>query len=62
MTADEQIQPYLRFPCALSEGPYYKEDTGEPRFVDIIKREIHTVSLKEGPGSHKIVTLEDSVG
>ncbi|KAF8540990.1 putative anterior fat body protein [Trichophaea hybrida] len=49
-------------PCALGEGPYYEEETGELRFVDIIKREIHTVSLEEGPGSHKAVNLEDSVG
>ena len=55
-------QPYLKADCALGEGPYYDEPNDEFRFVDIIKKELHTVSLKDGPQSHKVVALEDSIG
>jgi len=54
--------PYLSFPCALGEGPFYEEETDVLRFVDIVRKEIHTVSLADGPESHKVTTLEDSVG
>lgn len=46
----------------MGEGPYYEEATGELRFVDIIKKEIHSVNLAEGPNSHKVTKLEHSVG
>lgn len=46
----------------MGEGPYYEETTGELRFVDIIKKEIHTVSLEQGPNSHKVTKLDYSVG
>ncbi|RPA97393.1 regucalcin like protein [Choiromyces venosus 120613-1] len=54
--------PYLPLKCQLGEGPFYEEGTGELRFVDIIKKEIHSVNLKEGPSSHKVTKLEHSVG
>ncbi|KAH0610321.1 uncharacterized protein H6S33_011848 [Morchella sextelata] len=55
-------EPYLHTECALGEGPYYEEATGELRFVDIVKKEIHSVNLAEGPNSHKVTKLEHSVG
>lgn len=54
--------PYLPVACALGEGPFYEEDTDVLRFVDIIRKEVHSVSLAAGPASHKVVVLEDSVG
>ncbi|KAI5803799.1 hypothetical protein EDC01DRAFT_611716 [Geopyxis carbonaria] len=55
-------KPYLKLQCSLGEGPFYEEDTGVLRFVDIVKKEIHTVNVQKGPKSHKVVQLDDSVG
>ena len=55
-------EAYLHLSCALGEGPHYEGDTGELRFVDIIRKELHSVSVDEGPASHKVNLLEDSVG
>jgi len=53
---------YLPLSCGLGEGPFYEEGTGELRFLDIMKKEIHSVNLEKGPSSHRAITLEDSVG
>lgn len=51
-------EPYLNLHCKLGEGPYYEESTDSLRFVDIINRRVHAVSLKEGPDSLKTIQLD----
>lgn len=46
----------------LGEGPHYEFSTGVLRWVDIIRKEIHTVTIEEGPKSHKVVEFEDPIG
>lgn len=55
-------EPYLDLHCALGEGPYYEEATNRLRFVDIIKRHLHTVDLSIGPKSLKTLQLDMPVG
>lgn len=54
-TVDE---PYLNLHCKLGEGPYYEEATHSLRFVDIINKRVHSVSLAEGPGSLNTIQLD----
>lgn len=54
-------EPYLNLHCKLGEGPYYEEATNSLRFVDIINKRIHTVSLNEGPESVKTIQLDTPV-
>lgn len=49
-------EPYVKLHCGLGEGPYYEQATSSLRFVDIIKKRIHTVDLSRGPES--LVTLD----
>lgn len=51
-------EPYLNLGCKLGEGPYYEESTDSLRFVDIINKRVHAVSLKEGPESVKTIQLD----
>ena len=51
-------EPYLNLHCQLGEGPYYEQTTNTLRFVDIKGKQIHTVSLSEGPDSVKTVQLD----
>lgn len=51
-------EPYLDLHCQLGEGPYFEKATNSLRFVDIKNKEIHTVSLTEGPGSLKTLKLD----
>lgn len=51
-------EPYLNLHCKLGEGPYYEEATNSLRFVDIINKRVHTVSLTEGPDSVKTIELD----
>ena len=55
-------EPYLDLHCALGEGPYYEEATNRLRFVDIIKKHLHTVDLSIGPKSLKTLQLDMPVG
>ncbi|KAL7266900.1 rRNA-processing protein cgr1 [Rhizina undulata] len=55
-------EPYLPIECRLGEGPLYGEGTDQLRFLDIIKKQIHFLDVKEGPSSHRVVQLDDSVG
>lgn len=59
---NEISQPYLNITCALGEGPFYDAKSNTLRFVDIIRKELHTVNLEQGPGSHAVLKLKDSVG
>lgn len=51
-------EPYLNLHCKLGEGPYYEEATNSLRFVDIINKRVHTVSLTDGPDSVKTIQLD----
>jgi sugar lactone lactonase YvrE len=52
-------KPYLNLHCSLGEGPFYEKATNSVRFVDIIQKKVHTVSLDKGPES--LVTLQADV-
>ncbi|KAK4106527.1 hypothetical protein N658DRAFT_413914 [Parathielavia hyrcaniae] len=54
-------EPYLETHCSLGEGPFYEPATHTLRFVDIIKKQLHTVSLTEGPSSLKTLQFDESV-
>ncbi|KAL2181650.1 uncharacterized protein P884DRAFT_234578 [Thermothelomyces heterothallicus CBS 202.75] len=54
-------EPYLETHCSLGEGPYYESATNTLRFVDIIKKQLHTVSLAEGPSSLRTLQFDESV-
>ncbi|KAL2018805.1 hypothetical protein VTK56DRAFT_363 [Thermocarpiscus australiensis] len=53
--------PYLDVHCELGEGPYYEPATNALRFVDIKKKQLHTVSLAEGPSSLKTLQFDECV-
>lgn len=55
-------QPWLDISCGLGEAPYYEAATNTLRFVDIIKKRLHTVSLTEGPSSLKTLQLDIPFG
>ncbi|KAH7155970.1 regucalcin [Dactylonectria macrodidyma] len=66
MPADELqhwavAEPYLNLHCQLGEGPYYERNTHSIRFVDIEKKQLHTVSLAKGPSSVSSVTLDETI-
>lgn len=46
----------------LGEAPFYDEITHTLRWVDIVKKHIHTVDLRQGPSSHKRIELPISIG
>ncbi|KAI4106983.1 MAG: hypothetical protein L6R37_001876 [Teloschistes peruensis] len=54
-------EPYLHLRCGLGEAPYYEERSNTLRFVDIVKEKLHTVNVKEGPSSHKIINLDTAI-
>lgn len=54
-------EPYLNLHCKLGEGPYYEEATNTLRFVDIIQKRVHTVSLAQGPESAQTIQLDSPV-
>jgi len=54
-------EPWLNIRCGLGEGPYYESASNTLRFVDIKKKQLHTVSLTEGPASHKVVEFDERI-
>jgi len=58
-TVDE---PFVTHQCALGEGPHFESKNNTLRFVDIIRKQIHTVDISKGNGSHKITQLDTPVG
>lgn len=54
-------EPFVETHCSLGEGPYYEPATNTLRFVDIIKQQLHTVSLSEGPSSLKTLQFQEAV-
>lgn len=55
-------EPYVRVGASLGEGPHYEAATNTLRFVDIIDKKLHTVSLTEGPSSLNTLSLPFSIG
>jgi sugar lactone lactonase YvrE len=55
-------EPYLDTQCALGEAPYYEPATNTLRFVDVKKKQLHTVDLTAGPASLKTLQLDMPVG
>jgi sugar lactone lactonase YvrE len=55
-------EPWLDLHCELGEGPYYEPATNTLRFVDIKRKQLHTVHLAQGPKSLKTLQLEMPVG
>ncbi|KAK2628567.1 hypothetical protein QTJ16_001670 [Diplocarpon rosae] len=55
-------EPYLDLHCALGEGPYFEASHNRLRFVDIIKKRLHTIDLAVGPQSLKTLQLDMPVG
>jgi sugar lactone lactonase YvrE len=55
-------KPYVDLHCSLGEGPYHEKATNTLRFIDIIEKRIHTVSLAEGPDSLKTIQLDSPIG
>ncbi|KAH8909650.1 regucalcin [Coniochaeta sp. PMI_546] len=53
--------PWIDLHCKLGEGPYYEPATNTLRFVDIIKKQLHTVSLAQGPDSLSTQTFDEAV-
>lgn len=51
-------EPYVDIHCLLGEGPYFEKETNTLRFVDIKKKQVHTVSLSEGPDSLRTIQLD----
>jgi len=55
-------EPYLSLHCSLGEAPYYEAARNTLRFVDIIKRRLHTVDLNIGPESLQTLQFDMPVG
>jgi sugar lactone lactonase YvrE len=55
-------EPWLKTTCGLGEAPYWDKKTNTLRFFDIIKKQMHTVNLDQGPSSHKTIDLPFSIG
>ncbi len=55
-------EPYLDLKCGLGEAPYFESKTNTVRFVDIKKKQLHTVSLSHGPSSLQTLQLDMPVG
>lgn len=51
-------EPWLDIRCSLGEGPFYEPATNTVRFVDIKKKQLHTVSLTEGQSSLKTLDFD----
>lgn len=53
--------PWIDLHCKLGEAPYFEPATNTFRFVDIIKKQLHTVSLAAGPESLKTQTFDQAI-
>lgn len=54
--------PYLDISCGLGEAPFYEKSHNSLRFVDIVKKKLHTINLDGGVASHREFDLEFSIG
>lgn len=55
-------EPYLDLQMGLGEAPFHDKTNNTLRWVDIVKKHIHTVDLAKGPSSHKQIELPISIG
>jgi sugar lactone lactonase YvrE len=55
-------EPWLDLHCELGEGPYYEVATNTLRFVDIKKKELHTVNVAQEPMGLKTLQLDMPIG
>ena len=55
-------EPWLDTRCSLGEAPFWDASSNTLRFVDIVKKQLHTVDLDVGPSSHKTRDLDISIG
>lgn len=55
-------EPYLDLHCSLGEGPYYEAEHNVLRFLDIIKKRLHTIDLSIGPSSLQTLQLDMPLG
>lgn len=53
--------PYLNLNCGLGEAPFWEKERNSLRFVDIVKKKLHTVDLSKGPPSHTEQVLDFSI-
>ncbi|CAM1505249.1 Fc.00g108860.m01.CDS01 [Cosmosporella sp. VM-42] len=51
-------KPWLETHCLLGEGPFYEKATKTVRFVDIRKKQLHTVSVAGGLSSLQTIQLD----
>lgn len=53
-------EPFLNLKCLLGEGPYFEKATNSLRFVDIKKKQLHTVPL-ESPRDTRTLQLDEPI-
>ncbi|KAI0834942.1 SMP-30/Gluconolaconase/LRE-like region-domain-containing protein [Hypoxylon sp. FL0890] len=51
-------EPFLHLHCGLGEGPYYEAATHSLRFVDIKKKRVHIVDLKDPTPESAVETIQ----
>lgn len=54
--------PCLPLACQLGEGPFYETTNNKLRIVDIIKKQIHVISLMEDPEVIQTIHLDQAAG
>lgn len=54
-------EPWLHTQCLLGEASFWDQESNTLRFVDIERKEIHTVDLDQGVSSHKVTQLSIAV-
>ncbi|WPG97280.1 Hypothetical protein R9X50_00005400 [Acrodontium crateriforme] len=55
-------EPYLDLHAQLGEGPHWEQDRNTLRFVDIAKKKLYFIDLKQGPSSLRTIDLDFSIG
>lgn len=55
-------ESYINLNCSLGEAPFWEKSRDSLRFVDVVKKKLHTINLSEGPASHKEFDLAESIG
>ncbi|KAH6664664.1 hypothetical protein B0J14DRAFT_706417 [Halenospora varia] len=55
-------KPYLEIKGNLLEAPFYDEQTGQARFIDIIEKVLYTFQPSKGPESLKKIKTQETIG
>jgi sugar lactone lactonase YvrE len=67
MSSENNIQtwstgaPWVNSHCKLGEGPFYEPESNSLRFVDIIQKRLHSVSLDQGPDSLQTQQFDECI-